>query len=312
MTSPLVTIAIPTYNRADSYLRGAIHAALGQTYDNIEVLVADNCSTDDTTQLVSGIADRRLRYFRQDANVGARNNMNFLLSKATGEYFLLYADDDQIDPDFVEVCIDAARARPTAGLITTGSRVVDGNGVVLREKENDRTSSSIDDLILRWYQRKIHLFLCSTLFNTSILREAGGFEAAYGNFDDVAAEFKCGAKAGYISVPAVKAGLRAHATSITRSAGVSAWIDSSLALLNLAISLGSSRRQEIADIGHRTSAARNYVLADDLPSAANRLKAYFTVLRKFGYRYWPEPQALKNLVVMMLRAPFGARPPAAE
>ena len=306
MMTPLVTIAIPTCNRADSYLSDAIQAALGQTYGNLEVLVSDNCSTDDTPQLVKGITDRRLTYFRQARNIGARNNMNFVLGKATGRFFLLYADDDRIDPDFVEACIEAAHARPTTGLIMAGSRVIDEKGNVLRQKEFGPPAGSVEDLILLWYQRKVHMFMCSTLFNTQTLREVGGFEEEYGHFHDVAAEFKCAAKGGYVSVSAVKAGLRVHAKSITQSAGVAAWADSSLALLELAISLGFSRREEIAAIGHRISATRNYVLADELPSLARRWMGYFTVLRKFGYRYWPEPQAVKALALATLRAPFSA------
>jgi glycosyltransferase involved in cell wall biosynthesis len=307
MTAPLVTIAIPTYNRADSYLSGAIHAALGQSYANLEVLVADNCSTDDTPRLVEGIADPRLKYFRQGKNIGARNNMNFLLAKTTGEYFQLYADDDRIDSDFVEVCMAAINGRPATGLIMTGARVIDEKGAVLRQRESDPAVSSVEDLMLLWYQRKIHLFMCSTLFNTQMLREAGGFERKFGHFDDVAAEFKCAAKGGCVSIPAVKAGLREHALSITKSAGVAAWADSSLALLELAISLASLRRQEIAAVGHRISATRNYLLADALPSTINRWRAYFTVLRKFGYRQWPEAQAIKSLALTTLRAPFASR-----
>jgi glycosyltransferase involved in cell wall biosynthesis len=307
MTTPLVTIGIPTYNRAGSYLRGAVHAALGQTYGNIEVLISDNCSTDNTAELTKGIADPRLRYFRQVRNVGPRDNMNFLLSKATGQYFHLYADDDQIDADFVEVCVDAARSRPMPGLIMTGARVIDQNGDVLRQKESDASLSSVDDLILHWYLRRIHLFLCSTLFNTQTLRNSGGFEEQYGNFDDVAAEFKCAATRGYLCVPAVKAGLRVHPTSITKTAGVGEWCDSSLALLNLAMSLASSRRPEIAAVAYRAAAVRNYILAFDLPSVASRWKAHFVVLRKFGYRYWPERQTLKSLLLLTLRAPFATR-----
>lgn len=302
MTKPLVTIAIPTYNRGGSYLREAILAALGQTYEHIEVLVADNCSTDNTPEIVYGVTDPKLTYFRHDKNIGANNNANFLLSKAAGQYFLVCNDDDLIDADFVAVCVEAAKSRPMPGLITTGSRVINGKGDVLRQKESDGSASSIEDLILLWYQRRIHLFLCSSLFRTQVLREAGGFEVRYGHFCDVAAEFKCASRSGCIGIPAVKSSLRVHPTTITRSADIGAWCDSSLALLDLAISLAITRRQEIAAVAYPVSAARNYTLADDLSSLGKRWKAYFTVLRRFGYRYWPERQAIKSLALLSVRA----------
>jgi len=58
---PLVTIAIPTYNRADGYLREALASALNQTYQNIEIIVSDNCSTDNSEAFIRGISDQRIR-----------------------------------------------------------------------------------------------------------------------------------------------------------------------------------------------------------------------------------------------------------
>ncbi|NIV34817.1 MAG: glycosyltransferase, partial [Anaerolineae bacterium] len=65
---PLVTVAIPTYNRADSYLRYALESAVNQTYGNVEVIVSDNCSTDGTEQVVRDFSAPCLRYFRHAEN----------------------------------------------------------------------------------------------------------------------------------------------------------------------------------------------------------------------------------------------------
>jgi glycosyltransferase involved in cell wall biosynthesis len=75
--SPLVTIAIPTFNRA-AYLVGAIESALAQTYDNIEVLISDNSSTDDTQSVIRSSlrADTRVRSLTQTSNLGMVGNWN--------------------------------------------------------------------------------------------------------------------------------------------------------------------------------------------------------------------------------------------
>lgn len=90
---PLSTIAIPTYNRANSYLREAIRIAMNQTYPNIESIISDNCSMDNTETVVKNFKDHRIRYFRQGKNIGGNNNFNFCPSQAKGKYFLLLMDD---------------------------------------------------------------------------------------------------------------------------------------------------------------------------------------------------------------------------
>lgn len=66
---PLVTIAIPTYNRADLYLKQAIQCSLNQTYSNIEIIVSDNCSDDDTEAVVKSFIYTHIRYFKHEKNI---------------------------------------------------------------------------------------------------------------------------------------------------------------------------------------------------------------------------------------------------
>ena len=106
-TKPLVTIGIPTYNRASAFLKRALTSAVNQTYQNIEIVVSDNASTDHTEDVVKGFADPRISYFKQKENIGAINNFNFCLAQAQGDYLLLLLDDDLVDDDFVETYIQA-------------------------------------------------------------------------------------------------------------------------------------------------------------------------------------------------------------
>ena len=131
----LVTIAIPTFNRADGNLICALQSAISQTYKNIEIIVSDNCSSDDTEQVVKQFKDPRLQYVRHPENIGANANFNFCLSQAKGDYFLLLHDDDLIDDDFVSVCMKAENyVFNDIGIIRTGTRWIDVDGNVLSEK----------------------------------------------------------------------------------------------------------------------------------------------------------------------------------
>lgn len=103
---PLVTIAIPTFNRA-KYLREAIISVLNQSYKNIDIIISDNCSTDNTGQVVQEFTDPRLRYFKQLENLGMVGNWNSCLNQANGEYFLLLSDDDVLEVNAVEQLLSA-------------------------------------------------------------------------------------------------------------------------------------------------------------------------------------------------------------
>ena len=83
-SEPLITIAIPTYNRANAYLMQALESAVNQTYRNLEIIVSDNCSTDNTETVVRGFDDPRIRYIRQNENIGANNNFNFCIKRGEG------------------------------------------------------------------------------------------------------------------------------------------------------------------------------------------------------------------------------------
>lgn len=110
---PVVSIAIPTYNRADQLAR-AVTSARAQTYPNLEIVVSDNASTDGTATLLAGIAaaDPRVRVVRQPVNVGATANFAAARDLSTGDYVLWLADDDWLDVDYVERCLAVLEADP--------------------------------------------------------------------------------------------------------------------------------------------------------------------------------------------------------
>lgn len=96
-----VTVAIPTFNRA-SLLDQTIESVLGQSHINIELIVSDNFSSDNTSDIVASYQDERIVYFRQARNLGMVGNWNFCLEHATGEYFLLLSDDDLLAKSAIE------------------------------------------------------------------------------------------------------------------------------------------------------------------------------------------------------------------
>lgn len=116
---PLVTIGIPTYNRAKQ-LRRAIETALGQDYSNIEVIVSDNASTDGTQNQYQLLCDSdpRLKYLQQEKNIGPTANFAAVLKAATGVYFMWLGDDDWIDAGYVSSCARVLASDPSISLVS--------------------------------------------------------------------------------------------------------------------------------------------------------------------------------------------------
>ncbi len=107
MTEPLVSVGIPTYNRPAG-LRHTLECITGQTYRNLEIIVSDNCSPGPETEAVVRefmAKDPRIQYYRQEVNRGPTQNIEFVIGKSTGEYFMCAADDDGWKNTCIEKCL---------------------------------------------------------------------------------------------------------------------------------------------------------------------------------------------------------------
>ena len=286
---PLVSIGLPTYNRAGSYLRGALDSARAQRYPALEILVGDNASTDDTPRLLQSLSDTRIRYLRHSVNIGPNRNYNFLLERAQGDYFLLLHDDDVIDGDFVETCMDAAGGRVREGIIRTGVRVIDENGVTMREAPNPTGATGLADFYRSWFSGRACWYLVNTLFNTRQLRAEGGFHSPHRLSEDGFAIARL-ARFQRIGVPDIKASFRVHSGERTMSDPAAAvlWGREYLALLERMCSwVEPSEVDAVRREGTRFFARLAYNRAGLLDSRWARLRGYGEVLRLFQYRCWP-------------------------
>jgi len=125
---PLVTIIIQTFNRRN-LLEGALQSARNQTYKNIEILIGDNHSEDGTEEycLEQAKQDPRIRYFRHSENIGMTENAKFLCGKIRGEFHVFVNDDDWMDLDYVEKCVEFYDGRPDYSLVTPSTILYPNN-----------------------------------------------------------------------------------------------------------------------------------------------------------------------------------------
>jgi glycosyltransferase involved in cell wall biosynthesis len=115
---PTVSIGMPTYNRPQE-LRRALKAVVEQTYPHLEIIVSDNASPGEEVEAVVKefmSRDKRIQYYRQTENYGPEHNFQFVLDKATGEFFMWASDDDWRAPEFVAELVTQLTNHPEASL----------------------------------------------------------------------------------------------------------------------------------------------------------------------------------------------------
>ena len=133
MNVPRVSIGLPVWN-GEKYLRLALDAVLKQDYSDFELIISDNASTDATENICREYAakDPRIRYYRNEKNIGATGNFNRVFELARGEYFKWISHDDQIASAFLKRCVETFQQAPAdTVLVCSSSQLIDGSGQVL-------------------------------------------------------------------------------------------------------------------------------------------------------------------------------------
>jgi glycosyltransferase involved in cell wall biosynthesis len=117
---PLVSVGIPAYNKPEG-LRKTLEHITGQTYKNLEIIVSDDGSINTEIKMVVEEfqkTDSRIHFYRHDTNKGQIHNYNFVLERATGEYFMLAADDDIFELSYIEECLNIMNKRNDVVAVT--------------------------------------------------------------------------------------------------------------------------------------------------------------------------------------------------
>lgn len=123
---PLVTFVVPCYNYAH-WLGQCVSSILAQNYENFEVLIMDNCSTDDTPEVAQSFQDARVRHVRNDSNLGAEGNFNKGLTLARGKYaWILPADDLLRSPSVLRRFVDVMEQNVDLGFVFCRAIELDG------------------------------------------------------------------------------------------------------------------------------------------------------------------------------------------
>lgn len=171
MKPGLVSIAMATYNGA-KYIRKQLDSIYAQTYKNIEVVVTDDCSKDDTAAILEEYKKKRgLRYVVNEKNLGFVRNFEKAMSLCVGEYIALSDQDDVWEPNKIERLIEAVAGK---SLVCSDASLIDDEDAMYHSSFIAYAGSSIpDDSIKKDYLLFGNFVTgCTTLFRSELLKTA--------------------------------------------------------------------------------------------------------------------------------------------
>lgn len=145
MKKPRVSVGMPVYNR-EKFLPVAIEAQLNQTNGDFELIITDNASTDHTEEICRDYAarDSRIRYYRNERNLGAAGNYRCCFELAEGEYYRWTPSDDFVSPNLHERAIEVLDSDPSVLVAYGRTKLIDGEGRVIADF--DENLHLMDDL----------------------------------------------------------------------------------------------------------------------------------------------------------------------
>jgi glycosyltransferase involved in cell wall biosynthesis len=293
--APKISVCLPTYNRAQ-YLRETIVSMLAQTATDFELIVADNCSTDSTTEVVAAFQDPRIRYVRNQENIGHYRNMDRVLALARGAYVCIIHDDDVYAPEFLARESEMLDRHQTVGMVHCAVYVVSPDRQRLRVHRVSRHTRIAPGMSEFIQYLGGHDVCCSTVMcRRDVWVRAGRFEhrlmcAYWLMWLTIALQTDI----AYIATPLVD--MRVHDSSMTSTMDPMRWYDEFVAVSEKALDkmrgLGVEPGQSIESLRRQSSArqSRRFLIAALAAAAAGedqQVQGYLSVLTRLQERGAP-------------------------
>jgi glycosyltransferase involved in cell wall biosynthesis len=175
-----VSVIIPTFNRC-AFIGAAMESVLAQDYQNLEVLVVDDGSTDDTAFILAAVEDSRLRYVRQD-NRGRSHARNVALELATGSYIAFLDSDDLYLPGKLTLQVNYLESHPSVGMVYTSATCIDEAGQPLEYTYRAEASGDVYAQVA--FFQPLTITLPTVMIRREVLALVGLFDERMERFED--------------------------------------------------------------------------------------------------------------------------------
>lgn len=213
---PDVSVIIPSYNRGD-VIKETVDSILAQTKSDIELIVVDDGSTDNTQIVIGGIEDDRIKYYSKE-NGGAASARNFGLSKATGKYVAFLDSDDLWPENYLKVMVGSLECNPEFGVAYSPIRAFYPDG---RKSESQLTRSDKSGWVTLDIFKRGFVWPSASVFRMSAWKDFHFDETMRCSYEDGDAFLRLSLKTQFLFVPEVESLYRVSDDSISSVAGVS-------------------------------------------------------------------------------------------
>lgn len=181
-----VSLCLTTYNRA-SVLPASIDTLLAQSFGDFELIISDDCSTDETEEICRGYQarDPRVRYCRNAANLKMPGNLNAAIGRATGEYIANVHDGDVFRPDLIAKWKAALDALPTAAFVFNQYQSFDAQGNPRIDRCAIEQSRDAHEIARHFFRTLTSCVWGTVMARRETYAAVGPFNPEYGFISDV-------------------------------------------------------------------------------------------------------------------------------
>lgn len=206
---PLVTVHICTYNRANT-IKKALDSVISQTYKNLQILIVDDASSDNTEEIVRKYSDDRIEYYKNESNLGITKNRNKALSLSKGKYIaVLDSDDYWIDENKISDQVNFLEKNPAYALVGTYTNIADENGGLIKKLQPETLDREIRQKMLMSNQ----FSHSSVVYRKDTLEK---YNDKYFIWEDYAAWLEIGSKYKFANLPITTTNYTRHSGNISK------------------------------------------------------------------------------------------------
>ncbi|MEW6096632.1 MAG: glycosyltransferase [bacterium] len=180
--NPKVSVCIPNYNYGH-FIGDAIRSVLAQTYKDFELIIVDNCSADNSEEVIKSFRDPRIRFYKNEKNIGMTANWNKCLSLARGEYISILHADDVYLPNFLEEGVKVLDTNPKVGMVYSQVKYINDKGKVIGDSRGLQPLKSYVLAGEKEFQKLVthstNIFCPAVMVRKSIYNAIGNFDESF-------------------------------------------------------------------------------------------------------------------------------------